>query len=59
MAAAKKASIIVGVAILFAVIMSLFVSAYNQAISKGIPVIVSEQQFQNDYFEKFSKTVNK
>ena len=59
MAITKKARIImVGIAILFVIIMGLFVSAYNQATSNGIPVIVSKQQFQSNYFEEFSNIVN-
>ena len=53
----KKAGIVVGIIMAFSVMMSSFIFFYHQAISKGIPVIVSEQQFENDYFEELGKIV--
>ena len=54
----KNVISVVGIIMLFFVMMSSFVFFYQKAISKGIPVIVSEHQFQTDYFEGFVNNNN-
>ena len=48
---------IIGIMMIFSVVMCAFIFFYQQAISKGIPVIVSEHQFHQDYFGEFGNTL--
>ena len=54
---AKRVGIILGIIMLFFVLMSSFVFFYNKAVEKGILVIVSEHQFQNNDSESYNKKI--